>query len=72
MAIDTARAGGGIAMGHRLLLRDVIARGDLVCPLDRSIPARQDYFVVVPEKAAHLDYVKRFRDWLIAAFGGAA
>ena len=72
MAIDTARAGGGIAMGHRLLLRDFIARGELVCPLQRSIAARQEYFVVVPEKSAHLDYVKRFRDWLVAAFGETA
>ena len=72
MAIDTARAGGGIAMGHRLLLRDFIARGELVCPLDLSLSARQDYFVVVPEKSAHLDYVKRFRDWLTAAFGGTS
>lgn len=68
MAIDTARAGGGIAMGHRLLLRDFIARGELVCPLEQTIAAQQDYFVVVPDKAAHLDYVKRFRNWLVAAF----
>ena len=69
LAIDTARAGGGIAMGHRLLLRDVIARRELLCPLKQSVPAQQAYFVVVPDKAVHLDYVKRFRDWLTASFG---
>ncbi len=68
MAIDTARNGGGVAMGHRLLLRDLIAREELVCPLESVIAAKQDYFVVVPDNAAHLDFVKRFRDWLIASF----
>ena len=73
MAIDTARAGGGIAMGHRLLLRDLIARQELVCPLEQTLSAQEGYFVVVPDTAAHLDYVKRFRNWLTAAFsdGGA-
>ena len=69
MAIDTARAGGGIAMGHRLLLRDLIARKELVCPLEQTLAAQQGYFVVVPDNAAHLDYVKRFRNWLTASFG---
>lgn len=70
MAIDTARADGGIAMGHRLLLRDLIDRGDLICPLDISIPSRHPYVIVVPEQAAHLDHVKRFRRWLVSAFAG--
>ncbi|MBB3063748.1 LysR substrate-binding domain-containing protein [Limibacillus halophilus] len=69
MAIDTARAGGGIAMGHKLLLRDLFARNELVCPLEQTIAAQQGYFVVVPDKSAHLDYVKRFRSWLTASFG---
>jgi len=68
MAIDTARAGGGIAMGHKLLLRDLISRNELVCPLEQEITAQQGYYVVVPDKAAHLDYVKRFRSWLTASF----
>lgn len=69
MAIDTARSGGGIAMGHRLLLSDLIERKELVCPLAQTITAAQEYFVVVPDKAAHLNYVNRFRDWLSASFG---
>ena len=71
MAIDTARAGGGIAMGHKLLLRDLMSRNELVCPLELEIPAQQGYFVVVPDKAAHLDYVKRFRSWLTTSFDKA-
>lgn len=70
MAIDSARAGGGIAMGHRLLLRDLIARNELVCPLEQAVEAQHGYFVVVPDHASHLDYVMRFRDWLVASFGG--
>ena len=69
MAIDTARAGGGIAMGHQLLLGDLIARNELVCPLNRTITAHQGYFVAVPDRAAHLGFVQRFRDWLVNSFG---
>lgn len=68
MAIDAARAGGGIAMGHKLLIGDLIARGELVYPLQQTMTAPQGYFIVVPEKAAHLNYVKRFREWLTASF----
>ncbi len=71
MAIDTARAGGGIAMGHRLLLRDPIERKELICPLDLTITARQEYFVAVPDRAAHLGFVGRFRNWLVDSFTGA-
>jgi LysR family glycine cleavage system transcriptional activator len=71
MAIDTARAGGGIAMGHKLLLRDLASRNELVYPLEQEIPAQQGYFVVVPDKSAHLDYVKRFRSWLTTSFDNA-
>ncbi|WP_299626573.1 LysR substrate-binding domain-containing protein [Pelagibius sp.] len=69
MAIDTARAGGGVAMGHRLLLRDMIDRGELVCPLEGTIHSLHPYVVVVPDTAAHLDVVKRFRNWLVESFG---
>ncbi len=68
LAIDTARAGGGVAMGHRLLLRDAIDRGDLVCPLALSISTLDPYLIVVPDNAAHLDVVKRFRNWLVESF----
>jgi len=68
MAIDTARNGGGIAMGHELLLRDLIAREELVRPLEHRIDAKEEYVVVVPDTASHLDFVRRFRDWLTSSF----
>lgn len=70
MAIDTARAGGGIAMGHQLLLRGLIARKELICPVNLSITAQQGYFVAVPDRAAHLGFVRRSRDWLVDSFTG--
>ncbi|MCG8368952.1 MAG: LysR substrate-binding domain-containing protein [Proteobacteria bacterium] len=71
MAIDTARAGGGVAMGHRLLLGDMIERGEMVCPLDGTVRSVHPYVIVVPDGAAHLDFVKRFRKWLVESFGTA-
>ncbi|MEM7225847.1 MAG: LysR substrate-binding domain-containing protein [Pseudomonadota bacterium] len=71
MAIDTARAGGGVAMGHRILLRDMIDRGELVCPLEGTIRSVHPYLIVVANNAAHLDIVKRFRNWIVQSFAPA-
>lgn len=68
MAIETARASGGVAMGHRLLLEDAITRGELICPLDLTLSSIHPYRIVIPEHSIHLDYVKRFRDWLVQSF----
>ena len=56
-------------MGHRLLLRDMIDRGEMVCPLQRTIRSLHPYVVVVPDTAAHLDFVQRFQKWLTDSFG---
>lgn len=70
MAIDAARAGAGVAMGHEMLIEGPLARGDLVRVFDLRIPAEEAYSVVIPERARHLDYVRKFRDWLLAAVAG--
>ncbi|MBO6837941.1 MAG: LysR family transcriptional regulator [Alphaproteobacteria bacterium] len=71
MAIDAARAGSGVAMGHGMLIRDLLARGDLVSPFEQTIEAEAAYYAVIPERARHLDYVRRFRDWLLTAVAGS-
>ncbi len=70
MAIDAARAGAGVAMGHGMLIRDLLARGDLVSPFEQTIEAEEGYYVVIPERARHIEYVRRFRDWLQDAMTG--
>ena len=72
MAIDSARAGGGVAMGHAALVRDLLDRGELVRPLAPEISAVSDYYVVYPQSAAHLDYVKTFCQWVQGAFTAPA
>lgn len=72
MVIDAARAGAGVAIGHGMLIADLLERGELVRLFDRTIDAQEGYFAVIPERARHLDYVGRFRDWLVSAVYGQA
>lgn len=71
MGVDIALSGGGIAMGHKLLLENRLTGGELICPLKETIIAQQGYYVVTPDRAAHLNYVNRFRDWLLSSFAAS-
>ncbi len=64
MAIEAARSGAGVAIGHKMLDIDLINNGELVSPFDITIDANQAYYAIVSERAMHLDYVCKFRDWL--------
>ncbi len=70
VAIDAARAGGGIAMGHERLVETFIARGDLVKPFSQSLEAHSPYSLVRPRRSDGLSFVRAFESWLQAAFCG--
>ena len=64
VAIDVARAGGGVAIGHDLLVRDLVSRGDLVRPFSTTIKAREAYYLVWPGRSGDLSFVRGFAQWL--------
>jgi len=64
VAIDAARSGAGVAMGHALLVDDLVARGELVRPFAEEVAAGEPYVLVRPPRAAHLDFVRAFEEWL--------
>lgn len=71
MAIDAARSGAGVAMGHELLVRHELDSGRLVRPFEASVEAEEQYYMVHPRRAAHLDFVKNFEAWLAERIAGA-
>lgn len=68
MAIQAARSGAGVAIGHSMLDHELIAKGELVPLFDLAIEANEGYYAVVPHRAKHLDYVSKFREWLEEQF----
>lgn len=65
VAIDAARSGAGMAMGHDLLVRDLVARGDLVRPFEEATQAPRPYRLVRPRRADHLTFVRAFEAWIV-------
>ncbi len=69
MAIEAAKSGLGVAMGHALLVERELAAGTLVAPFAASVPAAERYYLVRPGRSAHLSAVRAFEDWLLGAAG---
>jgi LysR family glycine cleavage system transcriptional activator len=66
MAIETAIAGQGVALGSDVLCAADLARGRLVKPFDVRLALDFGYWVVSPGQTANRPKVAAFRDWLLA------
>ncbi len=68
MAIELARADGGIALESLALCLPEVLRGDLV-PVTPELPVVDiaAYWLVCPPRHLHRRIVQRFREWLAAA-----
>jgi LysR family glycine cleavage system transcriptional activator len=65
MALDAAKAGVGLVIGHELLVRADLASGALVRPFEHSIEAEEQYYMVHPSRAQHVGAVRMFEAWLV-------
>ena len=65
LAVQAAIDGQGVALGRRVLVADDLAAGRLVRPFELGIPARFAYFLVCTPRAAGLERVRVFREWLL-------
>jgi DNA-binding transcriptional LysR family regulator len=66
LAIRTALAGEGVALGWDNLVRDLLASRELVAPVTRSLTTGSAYWLVTP-RASHLSSAAiRVRDWVLA------
>jgi LysR family glycine cleavage system transcriptional activator len=65
-ALQLARGGAGIALGHRWLARDDLANGRLVALSEQSLPLGQSYMLAMPPSRVRRPEVMALRDWLKA------
>lgn len=74
MVLLAAIKGAGVAIGHRALVADDLARKRLVAPFTLRVPAPRAYYLVYPKWSAEHAAVQAFRRWVIAEStrGGAA
>ncbi|MGO1120359.1 LysR substrate-binding domain-containing protein [Rhodovibrionaceae bacterium A322] len=70
VAVDAARSGGGVAMGHKLLVEDLVRKGDLVRPFSESVCAPEPYVLVQPKQDKQLSFVRGFEHWLKEQLAG--
>lgn len=58
----------GIALGDEFTCRHALASGQLVRPLELSIPAPGAYYVVLPQEKANIAAVDAFRTWIMEEY----
>ena len=66
LSLEMARRGLGVALGHDAVCRDLIARGALAAPLDLTVPARDNYYLLLPDRGSATEAARAFRDWMLA------
>ena len=69
LVIEAACNGQGVALGWARLVDDLIARGRLLRPLEKSLKTEFGYYVIYRENQAEEEPVRQFRRWLESEFG---
>lgn len=67
LAIEASVRGMGIALGDTMTAGSMLARGDVVVPFDRSVPAVDSFYVACRNDVRTAPIVRVFIDWLYAA-----
>lgn len=65
MALQAAMNGDGIVLGRSVLTLDHLQAGDLVRPLEISVPAEHSYYLLCQERMVGDAKVKAFTAWLL-------
>jgi len=65
--VEAVKAGQGIGMADRSLIRDEISRGEILVMSDQYVTPKASYKLICdPERLQHHPFIAIFRDWLIA------
>jgi LysR family glycine cleavage system transcriptional activator len=67
LLMQAAREGQGIALGWSVLCDDLLARGELVRPLDAVVRTRRGFYFVMSESRDSRE-VEAFRRWVLEQF----
>ena len=63
--VEAVLAGRGIALMRYSLVADLLKTGLLRCPMEISVPAEYQYYLVAPEAKFRTDKVRAFVSWII-------
>lgn len=70
MVVQAAVQGLGVALGREPLVRDALANGSLVRPLEGVALSQYSYWLVRPKATMKSERLRRFCDWLFVEAGG--
>jgi LysR family glycine cleavage system transcriptional activator len=56
-----------VALGDTMTVVDMLAKGNLIVPFDRSVPAVHSFYIVCRNEMRAAPIVKVFIDWVYAA-----
>ncbi|WP_152207381.1 LysR substrate-binding domain-containing protein [Marinobacter changyiensis] len=62
--VEAVLAGRGVALMRCSLVADLLKSGVLRCPIDISVPAEYQYYLVAPEAKFRTDKVRAFVSWI--------
>ncbi|WP_308318754.1 LysR substrate-binding domain-containing protein [Marinobacter sp. F4206] len=62
--MEAVLAGRGIALVRYSLVADLLNADLLQCPMDISVPAEYQYYLVAPEAKFRTDKVRAFVSWI--------
>ena len=66
VGLAVALSGGGLALGHDMIARDMINSGKLIAPFDHRAKMQEAYFLIESPRAREMPSAKAFADWLRA------
>lgn len=64
VSLAAAKAGAGLALGHDLIVRDMIAARELVAPFATRVPMQEAYHLIQHPQAQDTAAAKAFTTWL--------
>ncbi len=68
ITLTAAVNGVGLAMGHDVLVQDMIDQGRLVRPFEHSVPMQEAYYLMIPARHSETPASRAFVDWIREEF----
>lgn len=69
LSLQWAQQGLGVALAHSTIAQDLLRKGSLVRPLAFSLPMKEAYFLIAPDRSQSNRAVNAFVDWLWQEIG---
>ena len=63
-SLSVAKSGGGLALGHELIVRGMVERGELVAPFAHRAQMQEAYYLIQSPQAQTMPAAQAFVSWL--------